>query len=116
MSTYAAKSDIRRDTCNDVSEVAKTADLAGLKSEVDKTDAGKLETVPFNLRKLSNLVKKMLKILHMINWLKKLILLIQTNKTLKKIDVDKKIPDITKLINKNEFKCKNSRTFEKPCN
>lgn len=58
MSTYAAKSDIRRDTCNDVSEVAKTADLAGLKSEVDKTDAGKLETVPFNLRKLSNLVKK----------------------------------------------------------
>lgn len=67
LSTYAAKSDIRRDTCNDVSEVAKTADLAGLKSEVDKTDAGKLEIVPFNLRKLSNLVKKMLKILHMIN-------------------------------------------------
>ena len=42
----------------------------------------------------------LLRLLHMMNWLKNLILLIQTNKILKKKieDVDKKIPDNSKFI------------------
>ena len=46
----------------------------------------------------------LLKGLNVINWLKTLTLLIQTNKTLKKIeDVDKKLPDTSKFIVTQEF-------------
>ena len=40
----------------DVSGFASKANLAALKTEVDKTDADKLKTVPVDLAKLSNVV------------------------------------------------------------
>ena len=51
---------------------AKNVDLAGLKSENNKLDIGKLETTPVYSSKLSDVVKNMLlKRLNIINWLKK---------------------------------------------
>ena len=48
-----------------------------MKNKVDKLDIGKLETTPVNLSKPSDVVKMMsLKRLNMMNWLKKLIILI----------------------------------------
>ena len=41
----------------DTSEFAKKADLASFKSKVDKIDVDKLETVPTDLSKSSNVVK-----------------------------------------------------------
>ena len=41
----------------DVSSFASKANLASLKTEVDKIDAEKLKTVPFDLAKLRNVVK-----------------------------------------------------------
>ena len=41
----------------DVSSFALKSNLASLKTEVGKIDAGKLKTVPFDLAKLSNVVK-----------------------------------------------------------
>ena len=78
LSNYATKSDLKRAIGIEESEFAKTTDLASLKSKVDKVDIDKLQTVPFDLSQFRNLVKKLLlKILHMVNWLKRLILLIQ---------------------------------------
>ena len=48
------------------------SDLKRLKSKVDKSDIGELETTTVDLRKLIDLVKiKLLKRLKMMNWLKK---------------------------------------------
>ena len=42
---------------SDTSKFAKKADLAGLKSKIDKLDIGKLETTPVNLCKLGHGLK-----------------------------------------------------------
>ena len=69
----------------DSSEFTKRADLSSLKSKLTKIYVDKLETLPSDLSKLCNLEKIMLlKIPQMMNWLKKLIKLIQINKFLKK--------------------------------
>ena len=53
----------------------KKADLASLKSDIDKLDIGKLETTLVYLSKLSDEVKmKSLKRLNITNWLRKLTL------------------------------------------
>ena len=59
LSNYATKTDcnIKNVTHVDVSSFASKTNLAGLKIEVDKIDAGKLKTVPVNLAKLRNVVK-----------------------------------------------------------
>ena len=56
----------------DTSSFALKANLASLKTEVDKLDIDKLAPVPVDLSKLSDVVKMMLlKKLCMINWLQK---------------------------------------------
>ena len=48
-----------------------------MKTKVDKLDTGKLESTPVDLSKLSNAVKMMLlKRLNMMDWLKKIIILL----------------------------------------
>ena len=56
LSNFVTKTDIKRATGVDMSNVAAKSDLAGLKAEVDKIDVGKLKTVPVDLSKLSNVV------------------------------------------------------------
>ena len=57
LSNYATKTDLKNVTHVDVGSFASKANLASLKTEVDKIDADKLKTVPVDLAKLSNIVK-----------------------------------------------------------
>ena len=57
LSNYATKSDLKNVSHVDVSSFALESNLACLKTEVDKIDAGKLKIVPVDLAKLSNVVK-----------------------------------------------------------
>ena len=55
---YATKTDLKNIThADDVSSFASKTNLGSLKTEVDKIDTDKLETVPADLAKLSNVVK-----------------------------------------------------------
>ena len=57
LSNYATKTDLKNVTHVDVSSFVSKANLVSLKTEVDKIDADKLETVPVDLAMLSNVVK-----------------------------------------------------------
>ena len=58
LSNYATKTDLKNVSHVDVSSFSLKSNLASLKTEVDKIDADKLKTVPVDLAKLSNVVKK----------------------------------------------------------
>ena len=57
LSNYATKTDLKNVTHVDTSSFALKANLATLKTEVDKLDIDKLVLVPTDLSKLSNVVK-----------------------------------------------------------
>ena len=57
LSNYATKTDLKSVTHVDVSSFALKTNLANLKTEVDKLDIDKLAPVPFDLSKLSDVVK-----------------------------------------------------------
>ena len=57
LSSYVTKTDLKNVTNVDVSSFASKINLANLKTEVDKLDIAKLEPVPDDLAKLSNVVK-----------------------------------------------------------
>ena len=68
LSNYATKTDIKNISHIDTSNFALKLNLASLKSEVDKLDINKLVPVPFDLSKLTDVVKNdVLKKLCMIN-------------------------------------------------
>ena len=56
LSNYATKTDLKNVPHMDVSSFALKSNLASLKTEVDKLDIGKLQTVTVDLAKLSNKV------------------------------------------------------------
>ena len=58
LSNYTTKTDLKNLTHVDTSSFALKANLTSLKTEVDKLDVGKLTTVPVDLSKLSDAVKK----------------------------------------------------------
>ena len=57
LTNYATKTDLKNNTHVDVSSCASKTNLAALKTEVDKINVDKLETIPTDLAKLSNVVK-----------------------------------------------------------
>ena len=57
LSNYVTKADIENISHVDTSSVALKANLASLKTEVDKLDIDKLVPVPVDLSKLSDVVK-----------------------------------------------------------
>ena len=57
LSNYATKTDLKHVTHVDTSNFALKANLASLKTKVDKSDTEKLAPVPANLSKLSDVVK-----------------------------------------------------------
>ena len=57
LSSYATKADLKNVTHVDVSSFESKTNLASLKTEVAKLDIDKLTPVPYNLAKLSNVVK-----------------------------------------------------------
>ena len=58
LSNYLTKIDLKNATGIDTSKLAAKSDLASLKAEIDKLDIYSLVSVPVNLSKLSDLVKK----------------------------------------------------------
>ena len=58
LSNYATRKDIKNITHVDNSSFALKANVANLKTKVDKLDIDKLAPVPVDLSKLSNIVKK----------------------------------------------------------
>ena len=54
---YATKTDLKNITHVDVSSFASKANLAALKTEVDKIDIDKLKTTPADLAKLTNAIE-----------------------------------------------------------
>ena len=119
LSNYARKTDLKNVTHVNVRSFASKANLASLKTEVDKIDADKLRTVPVDLAKLSNVVKNHVVKKTEYNSLKtKVDSIDTTNFVLKtkyekdgsdfedKISkIDKKIPDVSDLVKKNRIKC-----------
>ena len=69
LSNYATKADIKNISHIDTSSFALKANLANLKTKVDKLEIDKLVHVPVDLSKLSDVVKMML--------LKKLIIMLK---------------------------------------
>ena len=68
LSNYATKTDIKNISHIDTSNFALKLNLASLKSKVDKLDINKLVPVPFDLSKLTDVVKNnVIKKLCMIN-------------------------------------------------
>ena len=64
----------------DTSKSAKKADLANLRSDIDKLNFGKLEPFPVNLNKLSNAAKKkVVKRPYIMNWIKEVDAIMTTN-------------------------------------
>ena len=57
LSNYATKTDLKNVSDVDVSSFALKSNLASLKADIDKIDAGKLKTVPVDLANLSNMVQ-----------------------------------------------------------
>ena len=57
LSNYATKADIKNISHVNTSSFALKANLANLKTEVDKLDIDKLVSVPLDLSKLSDVVK-----------------------------------------------------------
>ena len=58
LNNYATKKDIKDITHIDASGFGSKTNLAALKTEVHKIDTDKLKTVPDDLAKLTNVVKK----------------------------------------------------------
>ena len=56
LSNYATKTSLKNATGIDKSKLALKSNLASLKTEVDKIDVGKLESIPVGLSKLSNVL------------------------------------------------------------
>ena len=56
LSNYATKADIKNVAHVDTSNFTLKANLANLKTEVNKLDTDKLKTVPIDLSKLTNVV------------------------------------------------------------
>lgn len=103
---FAIKSEVRTTTCFDKPKFVKKADLACLKTDFDKLDVDKLKNVPNYLSKSSTVVEKdVVKKTGYIYWLKKFLLLFQTNKTLKKTlkMLIKRYQRISKFIGTKEF-------------
>ena len=57
LTNYATKINLKNITHTDVSSFASKTNLSALKTEIDKIDVDKLKTVPYDLAKLSNVVK-----------------------------------------------------------
>ena len=57
LSNYATKTDLKNVTHVDASSLASKSNLDSLKTEVDKVDTDKLAPAPFDLSKLSDIVK-----------------------------------------------------------
>ena len=107
LSNYATKTDIKNISQIDTSGFALKSNLAGLKTEIDKLDINKLVLVPFDLSKLSNVVKNHVvkktiydKLVAKVNSIDTSAFVLKTKYDTDKIELEKKISDVTDFITK----------------
>ena len=107
LSNYATKTDIKNISQIDTSGFALKSNLAGLKTEIDKLDIDKLVLVPFDLSKLSNVVKNHVvkktiydKLVAKVNSIDTSAFVLKTKYDTDKTELEKKISDVTDFITK----------------
>ena len=106
LSNYATKPDLKNVTHVDTSSFALKANLASLKTEVDKLDIGKLAPVPVDLSKLSDVVKNVVKktvydkLAAKVNNIDTSAFVLKTKYQTDKTKLEKKIPDVTDFVKK----------------
>ena len=113
LSNYATKDDIKNITHVDTSNFALKMNLANLKTEVDKVDIDKLVPVPVDLSKLSDVVKNDVtkkteynKLANKVNNIDTSRFILKTKYDADKIELEKKIPDTSNLIQKSDYNTK----------
>ena len=109
LSNYATKTDLKNISHVDTSSFALKTNLASLKTEVDKLDIGKLVPVPADLSKLSDVVKNDVakkplydKLAATVNNIDTNTFALKTKYQTDKVELEKKIPDITDFVKKNQ--------------
>ena len=107
LSSYATKADIKNITHIDTSGFALKANLANLKTEIDKLDIDKLVPVPVDLSKLSDVVKNNVvkkidynKLVAKVDGIDTSKFILKTKYDTDKSELENKIPDISNLAMK----------------
>ena len=107
LSNYATKTYLKNVTHVDTSSFALKANLASLKTEVDKLDIDKLVPVPVDLSKLSDVVKNdvVKKIVHdkfvgKVDNIDTSDLVLKTKYNTDKTELENKIPDVDDFVKK----------------
>ena len=110
LSSYATKTDLKNVTHVDTSSFALKANLANLKTEVDKLDIDKLVPVPVDLSKLSNVVKDDVvkkavydKLVSKVNNIDTSKFVLKTKYQADKAELEKKTFDVTDLAEKTKL-------------
>ena len=107
LSNYATKTDLKNVTHVDTSSFALKANLANLKTEVDKLDIDKLAPVPVDLSKLSDVVKNDVvkktvydKLVAKVNNIDTSDFVLKTKYNTDKSELENKIPNVTDFVKK----------------
>ena len=109
LSNYATKTDLKNVTHVDTSSFALKTNLASLKTEVDKLDIDKLEPVPVDLSKLSDVgkndvVKKDVydELVAKVNNIDTSDFVLKTKYNTGKTELENKIPDVAVILLKKQ--------------
>ena len=109
LSNYATEANIENISHVDTSSFALKANLASLKTEVDKLDIDKLVPVPVDLSKLSDVVKNDVvkkdvydKLVTKVNNIDTSGFVLKTNYDTDKSELENKIPDTSGLVKKTD--------------
>ena len=107
LSNYTTKTDLKNVTHVDSSSFALKANLASLKSEVDKLDVNKLSSVPVDLSELSYFVKNYFfkntvydKLAAKVNNIGTSDFVLKTKYQTEIAELENEIPDVTELLRK----------------
>ena len=107
MSNYATKTDLKNVRYVDTSSFALKTNLVSLKTEVDKLEIDKLVSVPIDLSKLSDVVKNNVakktvydQLVTKVNNIDTSNFVLKTNYQTDKTELEKKIPDMTDFVKK----------------
>ena len=113
LSNYATKADIKNVSHVYTSSFALKANLASLKTEVDKSDIDKLVPVPVDLSKLSDVVKNDVvkkaeydKLVAKVNNFNTSTFVLETEYDTDKSELENKIPDTSGLVEKTDYNTK----------
>ena len=112
LSNYATKKDVKNITHVDTSSFALKTNVAILKNKVDKLDIAKLVPVPVDLSKLNDIVKNVIKkaeynkSVNKVNNIDTSGFILKTKYDADKLELDKKIPNISNIIKKSDYNTK----------